>query len=384
MDRTGIAALGAIALVAGGSMTAAEAWAAVDVPTIALLFGLMVVSAQLRLGDSTPFSRVRPPWPRSRPPMLLGVVMGAAALLSAFLANDIVCLAMAPVLLESCARRSLHPAPYLIGLACAANIGSAATLIGNPQNMLIGQVTGLSFKGYLLLALPPTVLGLLAAWGVIVFLYRSRWRAETRLLSPDVSPPALDLWQSGKGCALLAGLVAVFLFGPWPREAPALGCAGLLLLNRRLASRRMLSLVDWQLILLFIGLFVVKPGHGSPRGCWRGSTAGWPGAGVNLDRPGWLFAVTVVLSNLVSNVPAVMLLLPMNSSPQSGAVLALASSLAGNLFLLGSIANLIVADQASRLGFRLTWLAHARVGVPVTLITALIAYGWLWLAEVGG
>ncbi len=377
LDRTGVAALGAMALIAGGAVDSREAWAAVDMPTMALLFALMVVSAQFRLGGFYTRITRRLAAAQVAPAGLLALVIIASAGLSALLANDIVCLAMTPILLEGCARRNLDPVPFLLALACAANVGSAATLIGNPQNMLIGQVTGLGFAAYLRDALPPVLLGLGATWAIIAWKFRGRW--ERRILAPDIEAPDFNAWQSGKGLAVLAGLVLAFLFGPWPREVPALAAAGLLLLSRRMTSRRIFALVDWQLLLLFLGLFVVNHALAA-----SGELAKAMGAladtGLDLGRPAVLFAATVVLSNLVSNVPAVMLLVSAHATPQAGLVLALASTLAGNLFLLGSIANLIVADSAGRLGVEIGWRTHLRVGLPVTLATCAIAGGWLWLA----
>ena len=319
---------------------------------------------------------------RLNPPGLLALTMGAAALLSALLANDIVCLAMTPILARGCLDRRLDPLPFLLGLACAANIGSAATLIGNPQNMLIGQVTGLDFGAYLADALPPSLLGLGAAWAILSMQSRSRWTTDptppgTR--APEEAP-AFDAWQSAKGLAAICALVAVFLWGATPRETAALAAAGLLLLSRRLASRRILALVDWQLLLLFMGLFVVN--HALAASGWlerlMAGPAG-PGPGLDPSHGPTLFALAVALSNLVSNVPATMLLLPAAHAPRAALVLALASTLAGNLLLVGSIANLIVADQAARLGIRLTWGAHLRAGLPVTAVSCALAGAWLWL-----
>jgi Na+/H+ antiporter NhaD/arsenite permease-like protein len=173
-------------------------------------------------------------------------------------------------------------------------------------------------------------------------------------------------------------LVAVFLGSDAPREVAALSAAGVLLMSRRMASRDILGLVDWQLLVLFIGLFVVNHGLAAS-GALEQIFGALRASGADLSQPAWLFAVTVLLSNLVSNVPAVMLLLPVATHPLAGPVLALASTLAGNLFLVGSIANIIVVDQAARLGVRISWRDHARVGVPVTAATLAIAAAWLWL-----
>ena len=344
-------------------MTPAQAVAAVDVPTIGLLFGLMVLSAQFRLGGFYGWvTRRVAEAPLSPSGLLLFLILVAGAL-SALLCNDIICLAMAPVLVEACERRRLDPMPFLLGLACASNVGSAATLIGNPQNMLVGQKLHLSFAGYLAEAFVPSLLGLVATWGVIAFLHRGKWERAGVVAAVDAPP--LDRWQTGKGLAVLAALVAAFLFAPWPREVLALAAGGIMLLSRRMASRRMLGLVDWHLILLFVGLFVVN--GALERTGMAGEGLAWlERHGADLRHPAWLFVTTVLLSNVVSNVPAVMLLLPAAGHPDAGPILAIASTLAGNLLLVGSIANLIVAEQAARLGIRITWRDHARVGIPVT------------------
>lgn len=374
LDRAGAALLGAIVLVAGGTMTVADAWGAADVSTLALLFGLMIVSAQLRQGGFyTAVSRSLIA-AAATPAGLLARIMAASAVLSALLANDIVCLAMAPIVVEATLARGLNPVPYLIGLALSANIGSAATLIGNPQNMLIGQVAHLSFAGYMLDVWPCVAASLLLAWAGTVWGYRGRFAGP--VIDLAVPAPPFCRWQSAKGLFALALCVAAFLWGGLPRENVALGCAGALLLSRRMASRETLALVDWQLLLLFLGLFVVNR-EVAAAGLLADLNQRLDAAGIDLSRPAWLYAVTAALSNVVSNVPAVMLLLPGHGSPEQGALLAVSSTLAGNLILPGSIANLIVADQARGLGVRMGFFEHARVGVPVTLATLAVSAGWL-------
>jgi len=379
LDRAGVALLGAIALVAAGRLTVGQAWNAVDVPTLALLLGLMVVSAQFRLGGFYTRVGARLAEYRGSPARLLALLVAVAGLLSALLANDIVCLAMAPILAAGCARRRLDPVPFLLALAAAANVGSAATLIGNPQNMLIGQTLGLAFHGYLADALVPSLLGLGATWAVIAWRFSGRWERAVTLTRTEQRDLAFDRWQTAKGIAILAALIAAFLFAPVPREAAALTAAGLLLLSRRTASRDILGQVDWHLLVLFIGLFVVN--HALlASGMTERAVTGLRATGIEPAGAPWLFGVTVVLSNLVSNVPAVMLLLPLaRAQAQGGPILALASTLAGNLLIVGSIANIIVVDQAARLGVKIGWREHARIGVPVTVLTLAIAAAWLWL-----
>ena len=374
VDRVGVALLGAILLVAGGCLSVGQALSAADAPTMALLFGLMVISAQLRLGGFYTIATRVLATSATSPAGLLARVMAAAALLSAVLANDIVCLAVTPILVESTLARGLSPMPYLLGLALAANLGSAATLIGNPQNMLIGQVAGLSFSGYLATVWPCVLAGLAVAWLVIVVVYRGRFGGPTVRLAVSTTP--YDAWQSAKGLTALVVCVAVFLWGGLPRENTALACAGCLLLSRRMTSQKTLAMVDWQLLLLFLGLFVVNR-EVEAAGLLADLYQGLGTLGVDLSRPAWLFSVTAVLSNVVSNVPAVMLLLPGHTSVEQGTLLAVSSTLAGNLLLPGSIANLIVAEQARPYGLRLGPVEHARVGIPATLIALALSAWWL-------
>ncbi|MBE0627897.1 MAG: anion transporter, partial [Burkholderiales bacterium] len=338
LDRTGIALLGAIALIGAEALSPQEAAQSIHLPTLILLFSFMVISAQMRLGGFYRWVTLRLAALQLTPPLLLAVLILVVAALSAVFSNDIVCLAVAPVLIDACLARRLDPVPYLLALACAANVGSAATLIGNPQNMLIGESLKLSFGGYFAQALVPVLLGLLATWGLISWQTRGRWAApegdapgECASERRDADQVPLDQWQTAKGLSVTAILLAVFLFLPaWPRDVAALAGAGLLLTSRRLHSNKMLGLVDWELLILFIGLFVVN--HAMQKtGIVAGVVADLAAAGVNLGQPGPLFAATLVLSNIVSNVPAVMLLLPVAAHALAGPTLALVSTFAGNL-----------------------------------------------------
>lgn len=375
LDRTGVALLGAIAMVALGALPIDDAWLAVDMPTLYLLFALMVVSAQFRLAGFYSGVVRKVVALRIGEPALLAVAMAVAGGLSAVLTNDVVCLAMTPMLIEGCARRRSDPVPYLLGLACASNIGSAATLIGNPQNILIGQRLSLDFGLFLLDAGVPALLGLVAAWAIIAWQYRGRGHQDASAAAAHA--PAFNRWQSAKALSITFVLVVVFLFfEQLPRHGVALACAGVLLLSRRMASREMLGYVDWQLLVLFIGLFIVN-GAFARTGAMETTLAALRGAGVETTQPGWLFVLSAVLSNLVSNVPATMLLLPAATHPMAGPILALSSTLAGNLFIVGSIANIIVVTSARPFGVEIGFRKHARTGVPVTLVTLAIAALWL-------
>lgn len=382
IDRTGVALLGAIAMVATGSLSLQEAGQAVDLPTILMLYALMVISAQYRLGGFYTRTAIRVARHTENPPALLFILMSAAAGLSALLANDIVCFAFTPVICASLARASLSPAPFLIGLACASNIGSAATIIGNPQNMLIGQVGGLSFGRFLLWCAPPSLISLILAFLIIWFIYRGRWKTA-EMMMPDHSPelPAYDAWQSGKALVVTAAMIALFFTGV-PRELTALGAAGILLCSRRIMTRTILGLVDWHLITLFGSLFVIVAGIGK-FGIARHVTERLFSAGININEPLPLSVITLVLSNMVSNVPAVMLIVRHLDLAVTVNLylLALVSTYAGNLLLIGSIANLITFEQAARYKVRIGFGEHIRVGIPVTVASVLVAAAWFILVS---
>ena len=377
MDRTGIALLGAIGMVSTGVLSERDAVMAVDFPTLLLLYALMVVSAQLRLGGFYTWVAVRITRLMDRPARFLFVMMGVSALLSALLANDIICLAFTPVLSVALLRSGLNPVPFLIGLAVSSNIGSAATIIGNPQNMLIGQVGRLHFGRFLLWCGPPSVAVLLGSYVLIEALYRGRFRQEPRYPAGEDAWPALNRHQSAKGLAAIGVLVAMFLT-PLPRELTAITIAGVLLCSRKMQTRWILDLVDWHLISLFLGLFVVMRGIEST-GLPERALSALRAAGVDLGNVCVLAVAANVLSNLVSNVPATMLFVKFidPSDPVPWYVLALATTYAGNLFTIGSIANLITFEQAREYGIRISFREHARVGIPVTLLSLAITLAWI-------
>ena len=377
LDRAGIALLGAIGLLASGAISLDQAGHAIHVPTLLLLFSFMVIAAQLRLGGFYAWIANRIGGMNAGPHALLAALVVAVSGLAAVFSNDVVCLAVAPVWIEICERRRLDPVPFLLALACAANIGSAATLIGNPQNMLLGGALGLSFSGYLKTAAVPVLAGIGVIWLVIARIWRGRWDLTAAQVhptangQPDDRDGFLDPWQAAKGLAVAATLFGLFLASDRPREILALGGAGILLLSRKLHSRDMLGLVDWQVLVLFIGLFIVNDAL-ERTGLPHQAVAALAAYGVDLQHPAVLYGATFVLSNLVSNVPAIMLLLPA-ASHRDGALLALSSTFAGNLLVVGSIANMIVLDAAAQRGIRISWKQHAMVGVPVTAVTLGVA-----------
>jgi Na+/H+ antiporter NhaD/arsenite permease-like protein len=402
LDRTGISLLGAIAMLVVHGITIRQAAEHVSYETILLLFGLMIFSAQLRVAGFYYATGRHLTRLVDRPRVLLAGLIGLSAILSALLANDIVCLAFTPLLCEALLAARKNPIPYLIALATSSNIGSAATIIGNPQNMHIGAVAGLSFGHFTLVMLVPVVLGLALNYvGVLLVFGRSLDASlppaggtgaidphshDNETLVPTSLPLQTrheppDRWLITKTLLILAALIVFFLFarGEW-RAIGALAGAGLLLCSHNARAAKLYQLVDWNLLLLFLGLFVVN-GAMKPLVAHAFDTV--RASGVNLQNPVELSGVTLALSNVVSNVPAVLLLQsPLQAAPQHQQrelwyLLALVSTWAGNLTLVGSIANLIVAESAAAFGVKVDLKTYCKLGIPLTLITVLLGTAWL-------
>lgn len=386
LDRIGIALLGAIAMVASGSISLEKAVESIDVATIVLLYSLMVISAQLRLGGFYTWVAEKTSATLKRPKLFLAAMMCVSAIMSALLANDIICLAFTPVISYTLLSYGMNPIPFLLGLALSSNAGSAATIIGNPQNMLIGQTGDLDFSSFTYWCLPPSIAALFIIYLTICILYKKDLKTQNND-DPECLPdqkkpshlhewPEFNLWQSSKGIMAVIVIICLFMT-EIPRELSGLSVAGILLCSRKMESKEILSLIDWNLITLFCALFVVIQGM---------EDAGLPAlmakklaqSGIGITDPLNLTFVSTILSNIVSNVPAVMLIIKFlnKAVPSEWYVLAVSSTFAGNLILIGSIANLIVVEQASKFGISITFKEHAKAGIPVTILSVAVLLLW--------
>ena len=376
VDRTGVAIIGGALVVVTGVLPWERAVAAVDAHTLVLLFGMMIVAAYLRLSGFfrlVTYAAVR----RAHTPVgLLALIIVAAGVLSALFVNDVVCLVMAPIVLDLARQLRLPPVPYLLALATAANVGSVATLTGNPQNMLVGSFSGISYRAFLLREAPIAVIGLALVFVVIWLVYRRKLPDELPAANLE-DRFAVHYPLMIKTIAAVAVMLVAFLAGV-PIAVVAIGGAAYTLLTRRVNPEKVYREIDWGLLVLFTGLFVVI-GAVEQTGL-AAEVLGWASA-AGLHRPLVLTVVTAVLSNLVSNVPAVLLfksVIPAFGEPvRAWLLLAMASTLAGNLTILGSVANLIVVEQARGAGIPVGFLEYSKVGVPITVLTLLV--GWLFL-----
>jgi len=379
VDRTGVAIIGAVLMLVTGVVSMGQAIAAIDYNTVVLLYGMMLLAGSLRLAG---FFRLATVWVierAHRPLPLLVAVTLVSGVLSAFFVNDIVCLVLTPLVIAVTRRAGVDPRPYLLALASASNIGSVATITGNPQNMMIGSLSGLSYVTFLAHLGPVAIIGLGATVGVILLAYRRELSGATPV-SPGLVPVARVHRPLLLKAMLVTGAVLVGFIAGLPVSLVAVcGGAGLLL-TRRVKPAKMYAAVDWNLLVLFVGLFIVVGGaeqSGLTERVFRALRH------LDLHRPALLAAVIAILSNLFSNVPAVMLfrsLVPTLPDPAvAWLTIAMGSTLAGNLTLLGSVANLIVVEQARANRVEITFADHARVGIPLTLATLAIGIAVLRL-----
>jgi uncharacterized protein (TIGR03382 family) len=381
VDRTGIALLAVIALLASGQMTLDDFGSAVDMPTLALLFAMMIISAQFaESGFIDLCARTIIGWGGGTAG-LLAVTVAIGGGLSAVLANDVLIVTIAPLLIAGAQNRGFDPRPFAIALAAATNAGSAATLIGNPQNIVLGAIGHLDFWTFLAINGVPALFALVVVFAVVWLQWRRRIGGAT---PPDDAEPApvtvhpLDRTQMIKSVVALVALLILFSTS-LPREIGALIIAALLLANRKITSRTMMAAVDWPLLLLVSCLFAVT-GALNDASLAAKALSFLDEHGLLPNNLLLLVPFSVVTSNAIGSLPAAMLLLQIWPTPPPGVLysLALLSTLAGNLLLSGSLTNLLIAEQAERIGARLSYRDHARAGVPVAVLS--LAFAVLWLA----
>lgn len=370
IDRTGAAIVGASMMVGTGVLTLEEAYRAVNLDTILLLFGMMIVVANLRLSG---FFALVSEWAvehTHRPIALLAAIVAVSGVLSAFFVNDTMCIVLTPLVLDVTVSLRRNPVPYLLAVATASNIGSVATITGNPQNMLIGSFSGIPYLTFSRALAPVAMAGLVLSIAVIALVYRNEFSSIERSI-PARRRVRINRLLMLKSLAVSAGMIVAFLVG-WPVTKAAFVAGAILLITRRVKPEKVYREIDWPLLAMFAGLFVVVAGM--EKSSLEQDLALLAGT-THLENPFVLSALSAALSNIVSNVPAVLVFKPFLAhlaDPQRAwLVLAMSSTLAGNLTSIGSVANLIVIQRAryqAPIGF---W-EYARVGAPLAVITILL------------
>ena len=377
IDRAGAALLGGALMVATGVLSIDEAYRAIDLGTITLLLGMMIVVANLRVSG---FFRIVNDWcaRRVRHPLgLLTAVTLTTGLLSAFLVNDAICLVMTPLVLDVVGRLKRDPIPYLLAIAMASNIGSVATITGNPQNIIIGSLSGIPYTAFAAALAPVSAFGLVATLALIALAYRREFLTREALPAIKEPPPRYHGPLLIKTVLVVAAIVALFFLGEPVAKVAIVGGA-FLLLTRRVKPEKIYREIDWPLLVMFVGLFIVV--GGLEKTVIRPNLQAIAG-GLHFNNDALLGAVTAVLSNIVSNVPAVLVLkpfIPNLADPRHAwLIVAMAATFAGNFTLVGSVANLIVAERAKAESVTLDFWSYFKIGAPLTIIT--IVAGLLWL-----
>ena len=377
LDRTGAALVGASLMVVVGGLSLEQAYAAIDLNTIVLLLGMMILVAHLRLSgffrlvSAELLNRARYPL------VLLAAIVCVAGLFSAFLVNDTICLMLTPLVLDLTTKLKRDPLPYVLATAMASNVGSVATLTGNPQNMIIGHLSHIPYWTFAAALGPMAMVGLLLTIGLIALAYRREFFTTERLPAVVSRRPRCQRTMAAKSVLVTVAMMTAFFAGVPIAEA-AMGGGSLLLVTRQVKPVKVYREIDWPLLVLFAGLFIVVAGLAANMFFVQAIASITQ---LRLGDPPVLSVITAVLSNLVSNVPAVLVLQPFmtqHADPQRAwLVVAMAATLAGNFTVLGSIANLIVVEQARAHGVEISFWHYFKVGAPLTLFTLLIGVWWL-------
>ncbi len=377
LDRAGAALLGASVMVGAGVLSLEDAYRAIDLDTITLLLGMMIVVANLRLSG---FFRLVSDFVVTRarhPLLLLAAIVMVSGMFSAFLVNDTICLVMAPLVLDLVRRFGRDPVPYLLAIPMASNVGSVATITGNPQNMMIGSFSHISYGAFAGALWPVALAGIISTIVFIALVHRREFLTRTPL--PKIRAPQTRYHGPLilKAVVVTAAMMVLFFAGQPVAKVAIVGGA-FLLLTRKVKSDKVYREIDWPLLLMFVGLFI------GVAGLEKVAITPHLIAAVgrfDLGAPTTLSMITAVLSNIVSNVPAVLVLKPFvtsSTNPQKAwLVVAMASTLAGNFTLVGSVANLIVAQKAKAQGVDLGFWSYFRIGAPLTVATLCFGVWWL-------
>jgi Na+/H+ antiporter NhaD/arsenite permease-like protein len=376
-DRPAGALLGAVACVVLRVLSPEEALHAVDGATLLLLFGMMGLGAFLSVDGFFDELEARLTRVAGTPARVLGALVWGAGALSALITNDAVCVLGALLVVRTIRKNELPPLPFLLALATGANTGSVATLVGNPQNMLCGLLGGLTYRSHLLVMAPVAIAGLALNHGLLAFSFRRELAGAT--LSEPVSARPFSR-ESRVTLGVIAASAVAYTFGGHLAWTAAAALVLLMLLQRR-DTRQIWPRIDWALLVFFAGLFVVVEGFsksGAPAWLFQRFPFATPEAGA----ADWarLSAIFLVGSNIVSNVPFILVVrdqMATLSDPRLGwELLSMASTFAGNLTLLGSVANIIVAEAGQEVGGIGFW-QYLKVGAPLALSTTALGLAWL-------
>jgi Na+/H+ antiporter NhaD/arsenite permease-like protein len=390
IDRPSAAFFGAVAMILFGVVTFDEAIKAIDFNTIALLLGMMIIVATLELDGFFEWIAIRTLAVGKTPFKLLAVLTFTTGIASAFLVNDAVVLLFTPVIIGICRSLRVNPIPFLIAEILSANIGSAMTMTGNPQNMLIGINSGISYGHFLLYLLPVSLIGM----GIIVYAVKWFYPSVITTQFPEkLNAAVLETADIEAGRTFnyssmrtsvpifLLVIVLFFLSRLLNLSIPLIALIGasLILLLGRIKPSKVIRQVDWVLLLFFASLFIVV--HGVEKAGLMDQLLNHVSLTENGAGLAAIHAVSLLLSQIVSNVPFTVVMLPIMKTANSEMLwlaLASASTLAGNATIIGAMANLIVIETAESKGVKIKFMEFFRIGIVVTILSMLLSFGIIY------
>ena len=380
IERPAVAMLGGALMLLLGVLSPLEAVLAINLDVILLLIGMMVLVSGLEVCGFFDLVSSRIAARAKRQLSFLTWLMIATAALSALVLNDAIALLVTPVVIRSARSLKVNPVPYLVAVAIAANVGSVATEVGNPQNAYIAIRSGIPFLTFTVYLLPVTIVCLAIAIAGVRLAFRRDLAAP---IAGEVAAPIVPLQRRGLTLTFGVAVVvaAAFLASPHPDWLPLIALIGgsivlfFLPFVSTVTARSLIAKVDWSIILFFVGLFLLLAGvrasglSAAIQGAFTSALGGQAGG------LAWLVGLSSLLSNLISNVPAVLLLAEVvpQGSTQLWLALAASSTLAGNATILGAACNVIVVQVASREGVSVTMKDFVKAGLPVTAATLIVS-----------
>ena len=380
IEKPAVAMLGGALMLLLGVLSPLEAVLAINLDVILLLIGMMVLVSGLEVCGFFDLVSSRIAARAKRQLSFLTWLMIATAALSALVLNDAIALLVTPVVIRSARSLKVNPVPYLVAVAIAANVGSVATEVGNPQNAYIAIRSGIPFLTFTVYLLPVTIVCLAIAIAGVRLAFRRDLAAP---IAGEVAAPIVPLQRRGLTLTFGVAVVvaAAFLASPHPDWLPLIALIGgsivlfFLPFVSTVTARSLIAKVDWSIILFFVGLFLLLAGvrasglSAAIQGAFTSALGGQAGG------LAWLVGLSSLLSNLISNVPAVLLLAEVvpQGSTQLWLALAASSTLAGNATILGAACNVIVVQVASREGVSVTMKDFVKAGLPVTAATLIVS-----------
>ncbi len=387
IDRPSAAFFGAVAMMLFGVLSFDEAINAIDFNTITLLLGMMIVITALEMDGFFNLIAKNTIKYSKHQLRLLTIVVFATGIASAFLVNDTVVLLFTPIIIYICRASNLNPIPFIIGEILSSNIGSAMSITGNPQNMLIGINSGIDYGRFLLHLLPISLIGMALTIFLIKLYFPKDFKSREKVVCNDLNL-GYKLSSMKYSVTIFIGVVIFFFFGKLLNlNIPiiALTGASLMIIFSKNKPSAIIKKIDWVLLLFFACLFIVVQGF--EKSGYMSFLLNQDYSQAGLVSISALHGISFIFSQIVSNVPFTVLILPLMKTLDSEVLwisLASASTLAGNATIIGAMANLIVIESAEKLNVRIGFLAFLKIGISVTILTLLLSIGIIYLQYLAG